>query len=105
MSNLESEGSEFEDELEGKHRGEDHIETVEQLGIGLGLLVKLHGQGDRVYHDQYEYRVLKRLRGHEPPDLVLDPVLGNVSSNGFRFQREFDAVSLKKGIVVSILKV
>ena len=39
---LEAKGGELEDELEGEHRCEDHIEAVEEVGVSLRLLVKLH---------------------------------------------------------------
>lgn len=93
---FETKGCELEYELEGKYGGEDHVETVEEVGVSLRLLVEFHGEGHRVYHDQTKDRVLERLRRNEPPNLVLDPVLGNVAANWLRFQRELDAVALLK---------
>lgn len=91
---LETKCSKLEDEFEGEDRGEDHVEAVEEIGISFGLLVELHCKCDCVDHDEAEYCVLEHLRGDEPPNLVLYPMLGNVATNRLRLQRELDAAPL-----------
>ena len=60
------------------------------------MLVVLHGQGEGVEHDGGEDGVLAGRGGGEGPELVLDRVLGDVTSHRFRVQRKFDAVSLRR---------
>lgn len=54
----------------------------------------LHSQRNRIDHNQYEDRVFKWLRCDEPPNFILYPMLRDVPSNRFRFQRKFNAISL-----------
>ena len=63
----------------------------------LGLLIVLHGQGERVEHDGGEDGVLASWRRCEGPQLVLDRVLRDVTSDRLRVQRKLDAVSLSVG--------
>ena len=63
----------------------------------LGLLIVLHGQGEGVEHDGGEDGVLASGRGCEGPQLVLDWVLRDVTSDWLRVQRKLDAVSLSVG--------
>lgn len=79
LGNLEAKGGELEDELEGEDGGEDHVETVEEVGVRRRLLVELHRQRHGIDHDERKYRVLERLRRDEPPDLVLYAMLRNVT--------------------------
>ena len=60
------------------------------------MLVVLHGQGEGVEHDGGEDGVLAGRGGGEGPELVLDRVLGDVTSHRFGVQRKFDAVSLRR---------
>lgn len=82
-AHLESEGHDLEDEFKSKHRSENQVKDVEGVGVGLWLSVKLHGQAHSIQHDQDEDGVLEGLGRHKPPDFVLEPVLGDVSSNRF----------------------
>ena len=56
----------------------------------------LHGQDDSVDHDQGKYRVFKRWRGDEPPDLRLEPFDGYVPFDRLGFQGELVAFSLER---------
>lgn len=64
------------------------------MGVTIWLIVELHCERDGVYDNEGEYRVLEWLRGDEPPDLVLYPMLRDVSTYWLRFQSEFYAVAL-----------
>lgn len=57
--------------------------------------MKLHGESDRVDENEDKDNVFKGLRSHEPPNLVLQPVLGNIPSDGLRLEGKFNTVSLQ----------
>lgn len=96
-SNLRFEGEYLEDELESEDCSEEHVEYVQPLGVRCRLVVELHGQGDRVDHDEDEDDVLELGRRHEPPYAVLYPVLWYVPPDRLRLEREVYAVSLRNG--------
>ena len=47
-TNLEPKGSQLQYELDGKHRGEDHVQYIQRLGVHQRLAVKLHTQRDGI---------------------------------------------------------
>ena len=77
------------------YRSENHVQYIESVGVRLRLAVKLHAQRDGVDENQREYDVLERLRRHQPPHLVLEPLLGYVAPKRLGFQGELDAVPLQ----------
>lgn len=94
-TNLESESHDFEDKLKCKHCSEDKIENIQCMGVYFWLPSELHGQRDSVEHDEHKDGVLKGLGCDEPPDLVLEAVLGDVASHWLCFQGKLNAVPLR----------
>jgi len=82
---FESISGQFQDELHGEHGGEDHVQNVQSVRVNLRLAVEFHGQGDGVGQDEREEEILERLRSDQPPDLVLEPLLGDVAAERFGF--------------------
>lgn len=102
---FKSKGRQFENELKSEHHGEKQIHVVQDCRIKLRLFVEFHCQGQCVDHDEAKYRIFKILRCHKPPDLVLEPLLWNISTHGLGFQGEFNTISLeieKINIVINI---
>ena len=92
---FETERGQFEHKLQREDGGEDHVEFVESVSVLGRLAVKFHAQRDRVDEDQREDAVLERLRRDQPPNFVLESLLGDVASERFGFQCKFDAVALR----------
>lgn len=80
--------------LQRKYGSKDQIQIVEHCRVLFRLLVELHGQSNRIDHNQYKNRVLEWLRGHEPPHFILDSMFWNVPSNRFCLQSKLYAISL-----------
>jgi len=95
FSYLKTKSSKFEDKFTGKDRRKKHIEIIQGIRVVVRLFVELHRQCYGVDHDENEDRVFERLRCHEPPNFVLDSLLGNVAANRLGLQSELDAVPLK----------
>ena len=76
---LKSERHEFENKLKSKYWSEEEIEDIQGLCVWFRLPMELHGQADCVEHDENEDGVLEWLWRHEPPDLILEPILWYVS--------------------------
>ena len=93
---LEPKGTEFEDKLHGEEDGKNDVENIEELSVEFRLLVKFHGKTQSVDEDHDKYGVFKQRRGNKGPKLVLDGILGNIPTHGFRIECKLYAVSLKK---------
>nr|CAI5838201.1 unnamed protein product [Callosobruchus analis] len=97
LLHLDSKCSKFEDELHRENSGEDHIKLLKHPFVHLELIflvVELHPQSDGIGQDKCEYGVLERFGSDEPPNLVLYPMFGYVTSDWLGFQGELDAISL-----------
>lgn len=55
-----------------------------------------HSQRDGVEENQSKNTVFERLRGHQPPYPILEPVLRDVPTDWFGFQGKLQTLSLKK---------
>lgn len=95
VAHLESEGHDFENKLKGKHSSEDKVEDVKGMGVYLWLPSELHGQWDSIEHDEHKDGILKGLGCDKPPDLVLETVLGDVTSHRLGLQRKLYAIPLR----------
>ena len=93
---LKSKGTKFQDALNQEEVCKDLVENVQEVGVGCGLTVELHGEGGGVEQDDDEDGVFTKWRGCEGPEPVLDWVLWNVSSHRLGVQCKLYTVTLKQ---------
>lgn len=66
------------------------------ITISMCLHFYLHGQAERVEHDEDKHHVFERRGVHHVPELILVGVFGDVSPQGTCFQGVFNTLTLQR---------